>query len=154
MKKCPQCGFENADDAVDCKECLETLSIDPNLFAGSNNFTGLAGQFKLVVREGLRTGIIFSLLKSVINIGRVDIAQFWEPEVDLTGQEQDGSYYISRRHARLRLDSGRVFLEDIGSLHGTTVEGKGKVALREMEIHPGDRIRLGRSVVLSLERDG
>ena len=48
---------------------------------------------------------------------------------------------VSRRHARLILDSGRARIEDLGSSNGTYVDGKrvrGAVAVR-----PGDRIGLG-----------
>jgi diguanylate cyclase (GGDEF)-like protein len=52
---------------------------------------------------------------------------------------------VSRRHARLVLDAGRAFLEDLQSVNGTYLNGEPcKVAL----IKDGDRIQLGPSTIL------
>lgn len=48
---------------------------------------------------------------------------------------------VSRFHARLHLDAGRVFLEDGGSENGSWVNGE-RVRGR-VEIAPGDRIEIG-----------
>ncbi len=49
---------------------------------------------------------------------------------------------VSRFHARLQLDAGRVFLEDGGSENGTLVNDR-RVRGRQ-ELAPGDRILLGK----------
>jgi hypothetical protein len=47
---------------------------------------------------------------------------------------------VSRHHARLELRDGRWFLVDLGSSNGTLVNGR---RVRDAEVRPGDRIRLG-----------
>jgi pSer/pThr/pTyr-binding forkhead associated (FHA) protein len=49
---------------------------------------------------------------------------------------------VSRFHARLHLDAGRVFLEDGGSENGSWINGR-RVRGR-VELAPGDRIAIGR----------
>ena len=48
---------------------------------------------------------------------------------------------VSRKHVSLTVGSGRVRLEDLGSSNGTFVNGR-RVE-REIELHHGDRLRLG-----------
>lgn len=58
---------------------------------------------------------------------------------------------VSRRHARLDVDGSRVFLEDLGSKNGCTVDGQriaGRVALE-----PGARIGVGPIVVTLVRED-
>ena len=53
---------------------------------------------------------------------------------------------LSRRHARFVLREGEVFLSDLGSRNGTSVNGErisGEVALRS-----GDRVQVGRTTLL------
>jgi len=52
---------------------------------------------------------------------------------------------LSRRHARIRLDGPRVLLEDLGSKNGLWIRGRRLSSLRE--IHPGDEVRAGRTVL-------
>ena len=55
---------------------------------------------------------------------------------------------VSRRHAALELENGRVRLRDLGSTNGTLVEG---VAIVDAYVAPGETVRMG-STVLRLER--
>jgi len=52
---------------------------------------------------------------------------------------------VSRRHARITLDEGTYFIEDLGSSNGTFV---GPHPVTAWELAPGDRIRLGPNTVL------
>jgi len=56
-----------------------------------------------------------------------------------------GDPSLSRSHARVRLDGPRVFLEDLGSKNGLWISGRRLSSLRE--IHPGDEVRAGRTVL-------
>ncbi len=47
---------------------------------------------------------------------------------------------ISRRHLRLRSRDGRWALEDLGSMNGTTLNGR---SVGRCELRPGDDLRLG-----------
>lgn len=73
---------------------------------------------------------------------------------NVIGREESASIVVStpavsRRHARLRVAANKVTLEDLNSSNGTFVNGvqiAGVTALK-----PGDRIGLGRSIILVLE---
>lgn len=53
---------------------------------------------------------------------------------------------ISRRHARFHRDSsGDLYVEDLGSMNGTFLDGL-SVADRGSRIHPGQTLRLGQDV--------
>jgi DNA-binding winged helix-turn-helix (wHTH) protein len=58
---------------------------------------------------------------------------------------------VSRRHARILIDSGGTHLEDLGSKNGTTV--RGRVVDGLVAVQPGDRIVFG-SVVAVYRRSG
>lgn len=58
---------------------------------------------------------------------------------------------VSRRHAELTPDDGRWTLRDLGSRHGTRVNGV-RIA-GAVEIRPGDRVRVGDTELLAI-REG
>ncbi|MEY4064960.1 MAG: hypothetical protein RIR26_1168, partial [Pseudomonadota bacterium] len=53
----------------------------------------------------------------------------------------DGDSMVSRTHARLTLEKGRLWIEDLGSRNGTFVNGK-KI-IKKTLIRAGDRVTLG-----------
>jgi pSer/pThr/pTyr-binding forkhead associated (FHA) protein len=83
-------------------------------------------------------------------IGREDPVSGVYPEVDLTphGGEDGG---VSRRHARLLVEGGQYFVEDLNSTNFTFVN-KQKVAPKSRHLlNDGDEIRCGRvALVLRL----
>lgn len=48
--------------------------------------------------------------------------------------------WLSRRHCRLELSEGVVIVRDLGSRHGTFVNGR---SITESKLMPGDRLSLG-----------
>ena len=92
--------------------------------------TGADGEAKLCSLDG----------RSVLSIGRSESEDLCLPDRK-----------VSRRHAKLSLENGRCFLEDLSSRTGTRVNG---VSLSSRtEIFPGDRIQLGETELV-LERIG
>jgi pSer/pThr/pTyr-binding forkhead associated (FHA) protein len=76
-------------------------------------------------------------------IGREDPVSGVYPDVDLTphGGEDGG---VSRRHARLLVEGGQYFVEDLDSTNFTFVN-KQKVAPKSRQLlNDGDEIRCGR----------
>ncbi len=61
-----------------------------------------------------------------------------EPRVDVGPDER-----VSRRHARVWGKSGQLWIEDLGSRHGTSVDGRPIRGLGPVELIPGDLIELG-----------
>lgn len=71
----------------------------------------------------------YPLIKEETFLGRHDSNDIHVPEQTVTG-----------RHALIRLKSGKVSIEDLGSTNGTFVNGE---RIRLKEINAGDRIRVG-----------
>lgn len=83
--------------------------------------------------SGPEDGKIVGFSKESITIGR-------SRDCDIC-LAHDGT--VSRRHARIFLDGERLVIEDLGSTHGTYVDGerlRGRVELR-----PGALVNLGHS---------
>ena len=87
----------------------------------------------LQVLEGLERGTTFSDLDTPVTIGR---------EEDNTVRLNDER--VSRFHAKVQEDGGRVILTDLDSTNGTRVNGR-PVAARVLR--PGDQIALGRCLL-------
>jgi hypothetical protein len=52
---------------------------------------------------------------------------------------------VSRTHARIRVEAGRILVEDLGSRNGSWLGGARLAGLREMA--PGEELRAGRTVL-------
>jgi len=88
---------------------------------------------ELLVVEGPDQGRSFALSAQSV-IGRDPTAT-----VHLTDEE------VSRRHAIITLGEGRITIEDLGSFNGTHVDGSEVTG--ETPLAPGDRIKLGRTLL-------
>jgi len=94
------------------------------------------GHAYIIVVGGANAGEIFRVGRGGAVIGRTH-----EADIRLL---DDG---VSRRHAEIRADGGRLFIEDMGSRNGTFCNG---LKIAQHELADGDRIRLGRSAVLQI----
>jgi two-component system, cell cycle response regulator len=87
------------------------------------------------VLTGGASGRQLKVVKGMAVIGRA-------PNAELR-VEDDG---ISRTHARIRAETGRAWVEDMGSRNGTFVNGA-KIATAT-ELRDGDKIQVGRSTII------
>lgn len=94
-----------------------------------------------LVHEKMQASIIFPLVKPII-VGRPFSAQQVDSTLDLGvfGAENLG---VSRSHIRLWPANEGVFIEDLGSLNGTRVNGVMLPAHTPQRIYHADRIKLG-----------
>jgi hypothetical protein len=92
---------------------------------------------QLLAQQGPRAGQSFDLNKPVVTIGR-------EAGNDIVLEDPQ----VSRHHARLTLEAGGYVLEDLGSTNGTFINDQRLMGTRP--INPGDKLRLGDNVVLSV----
>ena len=74
---------------------------------------------KLVIERGDTPGAEFTLSGTEATIGRWDADNGVFPDVDL--DQHDGEAKVSRRHARIKLVSGKYMIEDLGSTNGTYI---------------------------------
>jgi two-component system, cell cycle response regulator len=89
----------------------------------------------LTVLTGNSSGNIHKLAQGTHVIGRKENC-----EIRIT---DDG---ISRQHARIRLDGGFAYVEDLQSRNGTFVNGRR--ILDPTPLHDGDKIQVGRTTVM------
>ncbi len=83
----------------------------------------------LVVRKGPQPGERFFIDRPKLTLGR-------DPESDIFLNDMT----VSREHAVLTLDAGRVTIRDVGSLNGTTVNG---TLAEEAVLEDGDSVQIG-----------
>src|SRR5271155_6145136 len=99
---------------------------------------------KLSVVRGGRQGQEFPLEDGNKLIGRWDPETGSFPEVDLDADDPEAK--ISRKHALIRIDGGKITIEDIGSLNGTYVNrGQRLQPGSPADIKNGDEVIIGKT---------
>ena len=84
---------------------------------------------------------VFPLNKVTNTIGRKDRITNVVPEVDLATVDQDRA--VSRKHAEVTYQAGKMMLRDLGSTNGTTVNGQPLQLQVETELVDADQVSLG-----------
>lgn len=99
---------------------------------------------KLSLLRGGRKGQEFPLDSGQNFIGRWDPETGSFPEVDL--EQDDPEAKISRKHALIIIEGGKITIEDIGSLNGTYVNrGNRLIPGTPLEIKAGDEVIIGKT---------
>lgn len=97
----------------------------------------------------LRASLVFENGKEIalargpqFDIGRKDLANDWDPAIDLTpfGGEEGG---VSRRHGFILQTESGLQIQDIGSLNGTLLNGDLLEPNRPYALQHGDEIAFG-----------
>lgn len=91
------------------------------------------------VLEGLERGRTFEQLRPPVTIGREE-----ENSIRLNDER------VSRFHAKLQEDAGRVILTDLDSTNGTRVNGR---AVQMRVMRPGDQLAIGRCLLVFGSRE-
>jgi len=95
-------------------------------------------RYQLVMRNGPKPGAIYSLDAELITIGR-------DPSNTIAVNDPE----ISRQHARMSAQGGKIVIEDNGSTNGTSINGKrisGPHVLKS-----GEMISFGEDIVFIFE---
>jgi hypothetical protein len=99
---------------------------------------------RLSVLRGGRKGQEFELEVGNNQIGRWDPETGAFPEVDL--DQDDPEAKVSRKHALVRIDGGKITVEDTGSLNGTYVNRQPRlIPGTPIELKNGDEIIIGKT---------
>src|ERR1039457_6082058 len=99
---------------------------------------------KLSVVRGGRKGQEFPLEDGNNLGGRWDPETGSFPEVDLDADDPEAK--ISRKHALIRIDGGKITIEDIGSLNGTYVNRQPRLSPGSpAELKSGDEVIIGKT---------
>lgn len=86
--------------------------------------------------EGRRQAIAFESDDSIVSIGRDEGVNFRIPLAT-----------VSRQHARITRIDGLYFIEDLGSAHGTLVNGKKLSPQERSKLADGDMVELTKAVI-------
>jgi hypothetical protein len=108
--------------------------------------TAAAAPFKakLSIIRGGRRGQEFELETGNNLIGRWDPDTGSFPEVDLDADDPEAK--VSRKHALIRIDGGKITVEDIGSLNGTYVNRQPRLQPgTPNELKDGDEVIIGKT---------
>ncbi len=147
---CPACGTEYEPGDAFCSACGFAFSAPPppepvTETAGAPAAMPVTAGPRLVLAD---SGAEIPLpAGEEILVGREDPVSGLYPDIDLTphGGEQGG---VSRRHARLILEGGSYFVEDLDSTNFTFVNKQKLTAKVRQPVRDGDEIRFGRIVVV------
>jgi hypothetical protein len=144
MSICGRCGTDNTADSNFCRRCGESLVLPEtpettgDLELGGQDhaqssvqvYRGIPGTVLQITSDGDREGEIIGLAGDVLTIGRT-------PESDLFLDDVT----VSRHHARVFVDSGTYFIEDLDSLNGTYVNRK---RIERHQLFDGDELQIGK----------
>ncbi len=99
---------------------------------------------KLSIIRGGRRGQEFELESGNNLVGRWDPETGAFPEVDLDADDPEAK--VSRKHALIRIDGGKITIEDIGSLNGTYVNRQPRLQPgTPLDLKDGDEIIIGKT---------
>ena len=102
-------------------------------------------KFKLVIQRGEHRGVEFPLSTGTLVLGRWDPESGSFPDINLDNIDEEAR--VSRRHAQILVQSGRVVLEDLNSLNGTFVNRGDRLAPGvRCSLQLNDEIILGKVV--------
>jgi hypothetical protein len=143
---CPACGEEVEAGDVFCSSCGYTLQAAA---APAPAEAPAPAAVPLAAPAGPRLVVAASGAEiplpagEELFIGREDPISGIYPEVDLTphGGEDGG---VSRRHARIILEGGNYFVEDLDSTNFTFVNKQKLAPKTRQQVSDGDEIRCGR----------
>ncbi len=116
-------------------DALEALPLPERQAAAAGKQVELMG----TLVAGVGTPLLLSAPDMVV--GRSDPQRGFHPDVDLLAL--DPAQTVSRRHARFTRHAGRFYVEDLNAFNRTRVNGAPLVPHQEVELHPGDALRLG-----------
>ncbi|MBI5841065.1 MAG: FHA domain-containing protein [Chloroflexi bacterium] len=92
----------------------------------------------------LDTGQVLPLTgRNEFTLGRISEGQPIMPDIDLSPYQAYASG-VSRLHAVVKRDGGRIIIMDLGSANGTYINGKRVVTNVEQILNHGDIVALGK----------
>ncbi len=139
---CPACGEEVEAGDVFCSACGYALKAAPAMPPAQEVAAAPApaGPRLVIVDSGAEIPLPAG---NEITVGREDPVSGIYPDVDMTphGGEEGG---VSREHARITVEGGNYFVEDLDSTNSTFVNKQKLAPKTRQPVGDGDEIRFGR----------
>jgi hypothetical protein len=117
----------------------ETVA-DLSLSAPVETAKGRRGRLYLEILTGPIAGLKYTIEMLPMQIGRGPLA----------GLSLDADQGVSRQHAEIYENAGRLRIRDLESTHGTYLNGK---RITDESLSPGDHLEMGLSTLVLLEED-
>lgn len=162
---CPKCGTAYQPNQVVCLKCGNLLfnpsnstvhvRVDPSLLRlrrtrpRDASSTGMDRTIRLQIR-GMTERLTFEEGTEIV-LGRVDLSAPTTSRLDLTryGAHERG---VSREHAVLRFNAGKLTITDLGSVNGTSVNMKRLKPNQPHVLQDNDDVLVGKlSIVIKFE---
>lgn len=102
----------------------------------------MPNNYQLTIRKGPQEGQSYSLVATMVTIGR-------DPMADIVITDPE----VSRQHARLTRTEGGYEIQDLGSTNGTFIDGR-RLGGEPHPLLPGQMIAMGSNVSLIYEQVG
>lgn len=164
MIKCHLCQTTHVTNTIFCDECgtyllgEENRETDP-LDVGAIGWVGGPAQpclgsilpqngrpLLLYLKIGTNKREVEIPLDKFIGLGRIDPTANIFPEIDLS-HDGDIAKSVSRRHVGIYWQHGTIFIEDMGSINGTFVNGNRLAPYLPEQLSDGDVLQLGRLLI-------
>lgn len=150
---CPDCQYENENDAQICAQCGKSLVItvpvppsapDKKALVKAeikpDEASGLAPNTVTLLIAGQTEPVVIPIQREIL-FGRSAPGEA-QPTVDLS--KYNGHMLgVSRHHAKMNVTSGGFTLEDLGSANGTWLNENRLAAGKPRPLKGGDQIRFG-----------
>ncbi len=141
VRVCEACGFSNPANARKCRSCGEDISdvIPTEEVLPQTDLTPDAPHFTLVSLDG-------------------EYAYELQPGMTVVGREEtmsdylSGKIFVSRRHAELILEDGKLRLRNLSRSNYSFVNNE-RCTVEPMELHDGDELGLGGNVCNGQRQD-
>lgn len=159
---CSNCKHSNMAGAMFCAECgaqlagkdtLTTQNITTEQFEKVNELTQIPKNDMYQQFDGsdawgslhlLDTGQVLPLsTRNEFTMGRISEGQPIMPDIDLSPYQAYAAG-VSRLHAVIKRDGGRIIFIDLGSANGTYINGKRLIPNVEQTLNHGDIVALGK----------
>ena len=162
LVQCPACGADNLPGSNFCANCgismAAALGEEAEESAEWEMIKEAAAEREIPAATGVRRFIVRDTGSEILLpaadgeyiIGREDPISGVFPEIDLN-PHQGEHHGVSRRHAKLIVEAGLAFIEDLDSTNFTFVERKKLAPRTPTALTSGDDVRLGKLVLTYLE---
>lgn len=123
---------------------FETADLDGHYTQGTGRFN--TNSILYISIERVNSPIARIVKGEPIVLGREETTLLGKEDINLSPYNalERG---VSRRHARIYANKGQLYIEDLGSSNGTTLNGEELEAHKAYRVSDGDEIMLGRMML-------